>query len=115
MLGVGRGGKDRVRDVGRERRGGCWGGRLAERAGRWILQDGLDRQRYRRGKGVVVKTGDAPQASDGISWRDAADELICLMVIRWERRRKQLKAVGGHRHLEIVREEFRKIKKTVGT
>ena len=68
------------------------GGRLAERAGRWILQDGLGRQQYRRGKEVVVKTGDAPQASVGISWRDAADELICLMVIRWERRRKQLKA-----------------------
>ena len=76
---------------GKEKRG-HWGGRHAERAGHWILQDGLDRQRYWRGKGVVVKTGDAPQASDGISWRDAADELICLMVIRWERRRKPLKA-----------------------
>ncbi len=38
----------------------------------------LDRQRYRRGKGVVVKTGDAPQARLGISWRDAGEGLICL-------------------------------------
>ena len=56
------------------------------------FQDGLGRQRYRRGKGVVVKTGDAPQAGYVLTWREDTDELICLMVIRWERRRKQLKA-----------------------
>ena len=50
------------------------------------------------GRGVVVKTGDAPQASVGISWRDAADNLICLMIIRWERRR-------GKREREREREE----------
>ena len=81
---------------------GVGGGRLAERAGRWILQDGLDRQRYWRGKGVVVKTGDAPQASVGISWRDAADNLICLMIIRWEREREK------ERERERVREMRRK-------
>ena len=95
MLGVGRGGK-KARVMGEESEG-CGAGKkgwtrrggLAERAGRWILQDGLDRQRYWRGKGVVVKTGDAPQASVGISWRDAADNLICLMIIRWEREREK--------------------------
>ena len=31
---------------------------------------------------LITKTRDAPQASNGISWRDAADNLICLMIIR---------------------------------
>ena len=90
--------------MGREEKRGCWGGRLAERAGRWILQDGLDRQRYWRGKGVVVKTGDAPQASVGISWRDAADNLICLMIIRWEREREKEREREGESEREEKKE-----------
>ena len=54
-------------------------------------------------EGVVVKTGDAPQASVGISWRDAADNLICLMIIRWER--GKIKVRGERREGE--REEER--------
>ena len=70
-------GKESV-DCGAGKKGVARRGGLAERAGRWILQDGLDRQRYWRGKGVFVKTGDAPQARLGISWRDAGEGLICL-------------------------------------
>ena len=55
---------------------------------------------------MVVKTGDAPQASVGISWRDAADNLICLMIIRWERRRGK-----GEREREREEEETPKEKR----
>ena len=33
--------------------------------------------------GLITQTRDAPQARDGISQRYAADNLICLMIIRW--------------------------------
>ena len=43
--------------------------------------------------GAIDKVTHAPQASNGISWRDAADNLICLMIIRSplraERRKKR--------------------------
>ena len=90
-------------DCGAGKKGVARRGGLAERAGRWILQEGLDRQRYRRGKGVVVKTGDAPQARLGISWRDAADNLICLMIIRWEREREKEREREGEREREKKR------------
>ena len=94
-------------DLGREEKRGCWGGRLAERAGRWILQDGLDRQRYRRGKGVVVKTGDAPQASVGISWRDAGEGLICLRPSHHPTSEKQKKKSREEREEETPKETSR--------
>ena len=41
---------------------------------------------------VGVTSRDAPQARVGISWRDAADNLICLMIIRY-----LLRTVRGER------------------
>ena len=65
----------------------------------WGREEGVDTARWACGAGrpsmLVCRVGigadtisrDAPQASVGISWRDAADNLICLMIIRRERRR----------------------------
>ncbi len=54
---------------------------------------------------MVVKTGDAPQASVGISWRDAADNLICLMIIRWERDEERREKGEGEREEEETPKE----------
>jgi len=59
--------------------------------------------------GVDTISRDAPQASVGISWRDAADNLICLMIIRWERGKIK---VRGER-LEVRGEETPKDKQAV--
>ena len=70
-----------------------WGGKEGVDTARWACGAGRPSMLVCRvGIGADTILRDAPQASVGISWRDAADELICLMVIRWERRRKPLKA-----------------------
>jgi len=61
---------------GEGKKRGVWGGGLVERAGR---HGGYTRIPF----GTKDDVTDAPQARDGISWRDAADNLICLMIIRW--------------------------------
>ena len=73
-----------------------WGGKKSEGVGVEGLRSGQAAGFYKTGwigngigEGGGVKTGDAPQASVGISWRDAADNLICLMIIRWERRQRE--------------------------
>ena len=70
-----------------------WGGKEGVDTARWACGAGRPSMLVCRvGIGADTISRDAPQASVGISWRDAADELICLMVIRWEKRRKPLKA-----------------------
>ena len=78
---------------------GCWGGRLVERAGRRYCC-GMDMAGVMAMEGDEQYRGTLRKPKIGISWRDAADNLICLMIIRWERQRERKK-----------KEEKKKIKK----
>ena len=53
-----------------------------------------------------AKTEHAPQASNVISQRYDADELICLMVIRWERRRAQHYKRKGEKRKRRKKRDF---------
>jgi hypothetical protein len=48
--------------------------------------------------GADTISRDAPQAGYVLTWREDTDNLICLMIIRWERRR-------GKQEREREREE----------
>ena len=78
-----------------------WGGEEGVDTARWACGAGRPSMLVcRLAVGADTISRDAPQARLGISWRDAADNLICLMIIRWEREREKEREREGESERE---------------